>query len=153
MLRVGVADRVDCADGEEVLRGEKRCGRSGGPQHGSHRFAGPVDSSQISRLDGGVNRDAGGRECVHVALVAFVGDEETRGVAEEADATMPVFDEVSYGIGRPGTRIAEDLIGEEILGRSVHEDVGDTGLLLHGEVVVFVAGGGDDDPVDAVARH
>lgn len=45
MLRVGVADRVDRTDREDVLRGEKRGRGSGARQHGPHGVAGVVDGS------------------------------------------------------------------------------------------------------------
>src|SRR5690606_8289008 len=82
-----------------------------------------------------------------IALLALDGGEDLLCVAEVADATVPLLDQVGDALPRPVDIGAEHDVGVDALHWTVHEHHADTGRHVGREIAVVATGWHDDHAV------
>ncbi len=135
-------------EGDPVVAGDDRGHRVDGPGPRGEDLAHGRAGVRAHRRGRGPREVEGGIR-LGEGLTALPCGPERRVVAEEADATVPVGDEVLEGAACPALVVAEDGVGRLAPHRAVDVDDRDAARRGGRQRHRGLARGHDDDPVDA----
>jgi hypothetical protein len=148
VLEPQVAERVECADRHEVLRGEE----SGRWVRSSKELVRcecrGIDASKARADDRRLLADPEGRKAAVVTTKAICRRLDLQRIAQEPNSSMPEGSEVGDGPLGPADVVRRDGVGIDEARRAVDEHEWRACALFREEVAMVRARGHDDDAVD-----